>query len=70
MDPHDTDVDEIHVLALVNGSGPDGDFVLKPSIKVRGQDRQIIHDTFPNSDRKVHLQGVNIEKRSISLMIS
>jgi cytochrome c-type biogenesis protein CcmF len=69
MDPHDNDVDEIHVMALVNGSGPDGDFVLKPSIKVMGQDRQVIHDTFPNSDRKVHIHGVNIENRSISLMI-
>ena len=69
MGPHDNDVDEIHVMALINGSGPDGNFVLKPSIKVRGQERQIIHDTFPNSKRKVHLHGVNIEERSISLMI-
>ncbi len=69
MDPHDIDVDEIHVQAIINGSGPNGNFVLKPAIKVRGQKRSVIHDRLPDTERDVHLNSVNIEERSLTLMI-
>jgi cytochrome c-type biogenesis protein CcmF len=69
MDPHDTDVDEIHVMVIINVSGPEGSFVLKPTIKVKGEERNIIHATIPESTRRVHLHGVNIEERSVSIMI-
>ena len=69
MDPHDIDVDEIHVQAIINGSGPNGNFVLKPAIKVRGQKRSVIHDRLPDTERDVYLHSVNIEERSLTLMI-
>ncbi|MCK4754561.1 MAG: hypothetical protein KAS58_04965, partial [Calditrichia bacterium] len=69
MDPHGIDVDEIHVQAIINGSGPNGNFVLKPAIKVRGQKRSVIHDRLPDTERDVYLHSVNIEERSLTLMI-
>jgi cytochrome c-type biogenesis protein CcmF len=69
MDAHDSEADEIHVMAIINVTGPNGKFVLKPAIRVRGQERNIIHDTIPDSERKVHLHGVNIEERSVSIML-
>jgi cytochrome c-type biogenesis protein CcmF len=69
MDPHDSEVDEIHVMAIINGSGPVGDFVLRPAVKVRGEDRHVIHDTLPNTTRQVHLHGMNIEEHTVSVMI-
>jgi cytochrome c-type biogenesis protein CcmF len=69
MDPHDANVDEIHVQALINGSGPNGDFVLKPSIKVKGEEKTVLHDRLPDTERDVHLQSVNIEESSLTLMI-
>jgi cytochrome c-type biogenesis protein CcmF len=69
MDPHDGEADEIHVMAIINVNGPEGIFVLKPSIEVRGKERNIIHDTIPGSGRKVHLHGVNIKEKSVAIMI-
>jgi cytochrome c-type biogenesis protein CcmF len=69
MDPHEDDADEIHVMAIINGSGPKGKFIVKPAIHVRGKERNVIHDTLPNTDRQVHLQGVNIEERSVSIRV-
>ena len=56
-------------MAIINVNGPEGNFVLKPSIEVRGKERNIIHDTIPGSERKVHLHGVNIEEKSVAIMI-
>jgi cytochrome c-type biogenesis protein CcmF len=69
MDPHDVGEDEIYVQAIINGSGSNGNFVLKPAIKVTGQERTIIHDRFPDVDRDVHLHSVDIEESSLTLMI-
>jgi cytochrome c-type biogenesis protein CcmF len=69
MDPHDNNADEIQVMAIINGSGPKGNFVLKPAIKVQGQERSVIHDTLPNTERDVHINSVNIEERSLTLMV-
>ena len=69
MDSHDMDVEEIHVQALINGSGPDGNFVLKPSIKVKGNEKSIIQDRLPGTERDVYLHSVNIDEGSLTLMI-
>ena len=69
MNSHDMDVEEIHVQALINGSGPDGNFVLKPSIKVKGDEKSVIQDRLPDTERDVYLHSVNIDESSLTLMI-
>jgi cytochrome c-type biogenesis protein CcmF len=69
MDSHDKDVEEIQVQAVINGSGPGGNFVLKPSIKVKGDKKSAIHDRLPDTEREVQLYSVNIDESSLALMI-
>jgi len=69
MDSHDMNADEIHVLPIINASGPSGQFVLKPEIIVKGQEKKMIHDQLPNTERDVHLYSINLDEKSLTLMI-
>ena len=69
MDSHDMDTDRIHVLAVINASGPSGNFVLKPAILVDGQEKSVIHDQLPATDRDVYLHSVNVNEKSVTIMI-
>jgi len=69
MESHDMSADEIHVLPIINASGPNGKFVLKPEIIVNGQEKKVIHDQLPDTDRGVHLYSINLDEKSLTLMI-
>jgi cytochrome c-type biogenesis protein CcmF len=69
MEPHNMNVDEIQVLAKINGQGPNGNFVLKPAIIIKGQEKKVINDRLPETERDVHLHSVNVDAKSLTLMI-
>jgi cytochrome c-type biogenesis protein CcmF len=66
---HEMSSGEIFVQAIIKGNGQDGGFTLRPGIKVVNEQKTVLPDEFPGTGRHLHLQNLDIEERSISLMI-
>jgi cytochrome c-type biogenesis protein CcmF len=66
---HEMSSGEIFVQAIIEGNGPAGGFTLRPGIKVANEQKTVLPDEFPGTGRQLHLQNLDIEERSISLMI-
>jgi cytochrome c-type biogenesis protein CcmF len=66
---HQMNSGEIFVQAVINANGPGGRFTLRPGIKVVNNEKSVIPDKLPETERYLQLQDLNIEERSITLLI-
>ncbi len=69
MNAHEVDEGEIFIQAIINGKGPSGNFTIRPAIKVVNQKKSIILVNLADTDRNVQIEDINIEAKSIVLMI-
>jgi len=66
---HQMNSGEIFVQAVIAADGPRGPFTLRPGIKVVNKEKTVIPDKLPETERFLQLQDLNIEERSITLLI-
>jgi cytochrome c-type biogenesis protein CcmF len=69
MNSHNVDAGEVSVEAIINVSSQEADFVLKPLVRVQNQNKSTIPDNIPGSEREVHIHEININEKSLTILI-
>jgi len=69
MNGHERTEGEIFIQAIINGSGPGGEFTIRPAIKVVNQNKSVIPVNLTGTNRQVQIEGINFEAKSIALKI-
>ena len=70
MNNHGVGEGEIFVQALIKGKGPGGKFTLNPAIRVVNEEKSFVPDNLADTDRGVNIEGINLEEKTITLMIA
>ena len=69
IDSHEMTTDQVHIPAILNISDSNGQFVIKPAIKIVNNNKTDIPAKLPNTGRNVYIKDINVSDNSLVLLI-